>query len=97
VIQGSSSGGSMEVGMFLTSVSEQRFESNVGNQILYQVVGGEQSTGPMLNLNSRNSLELLENGVGERRFRGSKFRRDEGKLFEWRWVCSIFGHGVLFD
>lgn len=65
MIQGSSLGGPMEVGMLLTSVLEQRFESNVGNQIIYQVVGGEQSAGPMLKFNSGNSLELLENGVGE--------------------------------
>jgi hypothetical protein len=52
------------MGIFLVSVSEQRFEF-VGNQILYQVVGGQQSTRPILNLDSGNSLELLENGVGE--------------------------------
>jgi hypothetical protein len=54
----------MEVGMFLASVSEQGFQYVVGNQILYQVVGG-QSTRPFLNLDSGNCLELLENGVCE--------------------------------
>ena len=57
--------GPMEMGMFLVSVLEQRFEFVVGNQILYQVVGGQLSTRPILNLDSGNSLELLENGVGE--------------------------------
>lgn len=35
------------------------------NQTLYEVVGGEKSTRPMLNLNSWNYLELLDNRVGE--------------------------------
>lgn len=35
------------------------------NQILYQVVGGQQSVRPILNLYYGSSMELLENGVGE--------------------------------
>jgi hypothetical protein len=34
------------MGMFLVSVSEQRFEFVVGNQILYQVVGGQRVQDP---------------------------------------------------
>lgn len=56
--------GSLKMGMFLESVSEQRVVFELGNHILYEGVGGQQF--------SRQSLALLDNGEGVVGFEGSK-------------------------
>lgn len=72
---------SLEVGMFLESFLEQRVESVLGNQNLYQVVGGQRITIPILNFVSWNSL-ALENGVGKGGFEGNKGRLYCGDVFD---------------
>ena len=69
----------LEVGMFLENVLQHRVESVLGNQNLYQVVGGQHRIGPILNLATGNSLELVENGVGGGDFEGNKGRFEGNK------------------